>query len=425
MKKAYPLLFFLTLLNMLNFVDRQLIASFANFIVPDLGLTDTQFGFLTGLAFIAFYAIMGLFMGVLADTVNRPKLIAFGVVLWSIFTALTGNAKGFVTMAIPRIFIGVGESILTPTSMSLLSDSFPEKRMGFAAGFYYMGVPIGVGISLLIAGYLGESLGWRNCFYLLGGIGLLLGLSTLLFRERPRKSSQNEEEKPSLSYVSTRKIVYTLFQALKTSSALRFTILAGVLYHIVLGAAVFEQLWYVQERGFERSEIAQITGWIGVAAGMAGNLFGGVVSDWWQEKTNQGRPMFLFWLALITFPIFIYYRFAEPNTVIFWIGVVLGFFQLGCFFGPTFSVVQELVPDHIRATVVAFYILTLNLIGLTTGSMVGGVFVDYLKGINYSEPYTLTLIVFTFISAASIPCYYLAGKRYKEDKKTLESSFSS
>ena len=423
MKKAYPLLFFLTLLNMLNFVDRQLIASFANFIVPDLGLTDTQFGFLTSLAFIFFYSVMGLFMGVLADMVNRPKLIAFGVVLWSAFTALTGNAKGFVSMAIPRMFIGVGESILTPTSMSLLSDSFPEKRMGFAAGFYYMGVPIGVGISLLIAGYLGESLGWRNCFYLLGGIGLLLGLCTLLFKERPRKSVQNKEHKTSLSYASTVKIVYTLLQALKTSSALRFTILAGVLYHVVLGAAVFEQLWYVQERGFERSEIAQITGWIGVVAGMTGNLFGGVVSDWWQEKTNQGRPMFLFWLALITFPIFIYYRFAEPNTIIFWIGVVLGFFQLGCFFGPTFSVVQELVPNNIRATVVAFYILTLNLIGLTAGSLGGGLCVDYLKSINYSEPYTWTLIIFTFISATSIPCYYLAGRRYKEDKTMLESSF--
>ena len=327
MKKAYPLLFFLTLLNMLNFVDRQLIASFANFIVPDLGLTDTQFGFLTSLAFIFFYSIMGIFMGVLGDMVNRPRLIAFGVVLWSIFTALTGAAKGFVTMAVPRMFIGVGESILTPTSMSLLSDSFPEKRMGFAAGFYYMGVPIGVGISLLIAGYLGESLGWRNCFYLLGGIGLLLGLSTLFFKERPRKNAQSTQEKPSLSYASTLNIIFTLFRALKASSALRFTILAGVLYHIVLGAAVFEQLWFVQERGFERSEIAQITGWIGVVAGMAGNLFGGVVSDWWQEKTNQGRPMFLFWLALITFPIFIYYRFAGPNTVIFWIGVVLGFFH--------------------------------------------------------------------------------------------------
>ena len=84
---AYRLLFFLTLLNLLNFVDRQLIASFANFIVPDLGLTDTQYGFLTTVPFIVFYSIAGLFMGVLADMVNRPKLIAFGVVLWSIFTA--------------------------------------------------------------------------------------------------------------------------------------------------------------------------------------------------------------------------------------------------------------------------------------------------------------------------------------------------
>jgi len=297
--------------------------------------------------------------------------------------------------------------------------------MGFAAGFYYMGVPIGVGVSLLIAGYLGESLGWRNCFYLLGGIGLLLGLSTLFFKERPRKDAQTIEEKPSLSYASTLKIVFTLFRALKASSALRFTILAGVLYHIVLGAAVFEQLWFVQERGFERSEIAQITGWIGVVAGMAGNLFGGVVSDWWQEKTNQGRPMFLFWLSLITFPIFIYYRFVDPNTVIFWTGVVLGFFQLGCFFGPTFSVVQELVPNNIRATVVAFYILTLNLIGLTAGSLGGGFCVDYMKANNFDEPYTWTLIIFTFISAASIPCYYLAGRRYKDDKKNLESYFSA
>ena len=423
MKKAYSLLFFLTLLNTLNFVDRQLISSFSNFIVPDLGLTDVQYGFLTSLAFIAFYSIMGLFMGVLADTVNRPKLIALGVVLWSVFTGLTGAAKGFVTMALPRIFIGVGESILTPTSMSLLSDSFPEKRMGFAAGFYYMGVPIGAGASLLIAGYLGELIGWRNCFYLLGGIGLLLGFSTLLFKERTRKSAQITDEKPSLTRESTIEIIITLVKALWTSSALRFTILAGVLYHIVLGAAVFDQLWYVQERGFERSEIAQITGWIGVIAGMLGNLFGGVFSDWWQEKTNQGRPMFLFWLALITFPIFIYYRFVEPNTFIFLAGVALGWFQVGCFFGPTFSVVQELVPNNIKATVVAFYIMTLNLIGLTIGSLGGGLFVDFMRASNFAEPYTWTLIIFTCISATSIPCYYLAGKRYKEDKKNLEGLF--
>ena len=101
----YRLLFFLTLLNLLNFVDRQLIASFANFIVPDLGLTDWQYGILTGLAFVFFYSIMGLFMGTLADKYNRPRLIGFGVLLWSVFTAFTGAAKGFISMAIPRALL--------------------------------------------------------------------------------------------------------------------------------------------------------------------------------------------------------------------------------------------------------------------------------------------------------------------------------
>ena len=421
---AYRLLFFLTLLNLLNFVDRQLIASFSNFIVPDLGLTNAQYGFLTTIPFIVFYSIAGLFMGVLADMVNRPRLIAFGVVLWSVFTALTGAAKGFVSMALPRMFIGVGESILTPTSMSLLSDSFPSKRMGFVAGFYYMGVPIGVGVSLLIAGYLGESLGWRNCFYLLGGIGLVLGLSALLFKDRPRKNTLDNKEQQTLSKETTVEIVKTLYKAISASSALRFTILAGVFYHIVLGASGFEQLWLVQERGFERSNIAQIVGWIGVFAGLAGNLIGGILSDWWQENTDQGRPMFLFWLALLTLPIGIYYRFVEPGTVIFWIGIIIGYFQLGCFFGPTFSTVQELVPDRIRATVVAFYILTLNLIGLTIGSWGGGLCADWMEAANYQEPYTMMLVVFSIISIISIPCYYLAGKRYKEDKLMLDKVFN-
>lgn len=420
---AYRLLFFLTLLNLLNFVDRQLIASFANFIVPDLGLTDTQYGFLTTVPFIVFYSIAGLFMGVLADMVNRPKLIAFGVVLWSIFTALTGAAKGFISMALPRMFIGIGESILTPTSMSLLSDSFPSKKMGFAAGFYYMGVPIGVGVSLLIAGYLGESLGWRNCFYLLGLLGLVLGLCALLFKDRNRKSNVSGNEKPTLSKESTLNIIKTLIKALKASSALRFTIIAGVFYHIILGASGFEQLWLVQERGFERSQIAQLVGWIGVFAGLSGNLIGGLLSDWWQENTSQGRPMFLFWLALLTLPVGIFYRFVEPGSVIFWTGIIIGYFQLGCFFGPTFSTVQELVPENIKATVVSFYILSLNLIGLTIGSLGGGFCADLLRSSGYSEPYTIMLVIFSIISIVSIPCYYLAGIKYKEDKLTLERTF--
>ena len=212
--------------------------------------------------------------------------------------------------------------------------------------------------------------------------------------------------------------------ALKTSSALRFTIAAGVFYHIVLGASGFEQLWLVQERGYERSQIAQLVGWIGVFAGLTGNLIGGLLSDWWQENTSQGRPMFLFWLALLTLPIGIFYRFVEPGTFVFWLGIVIGYFQLGCFFGPTFSTVQELVPENIKATVVSFYILTLNLIGLTIGSLGGGFCADLLRSSGYEEPYTLMLVIFSIISIISIPCYYLAGTKYKKDKKNLEELFN-
>jgi MFS family permease len=418
----YRLLFFLTLLNLLNFVDRQLIASFANFIVPDLGLTDWQYGILTGLAFVFFYSIMGLFMGTLADKYNRPRLIGFGVLLWSVFTALTGAAKGFISMAIPRAFIGVGESILTPTSMSMLSDSFPANRMGFAAGVYYMGVPIGVGISLLIVGFLGEPLGWRNCFYILGGIGAVLGIVAFFFKDRPRKHLIDNPDEVNLSYSE---IVSTLRQALTSSNALILTIAGGVLYHVALGAAVFEQLWYAQERGFERSEIAQLTGIIGVVAGLAGNLFGGLMSDWWLRTFNQGRPMFLFWLTLLLLPLGIIYRFVEPNTFIFWLGVVIGYFQLGCFYGPTFSTVQELVPPKIRATVVAFYILCLNLIGLTFGSLGGGIFTDLLRSFDVAEPYTIMLVTFSLIAGLAIPCYYFGGKIYESDRKRLLEEFNN
>lgn len=418
----YRLLFFLTLLNLLNFVDRQLIASFANFIVPDLGLTDWQYGILTGLAFVFFYSIMGLFMGTLADKYNRPRLIGFGVLLWSVFTALTGAAKGFISMAIPRAFIGVGESILTPTSMSMLSDSFPANRMGFAAGVYYMGVPIGVGISLLIVGFLGEPLGWRNCFYILGGIGAVLGIIAFYFKDRPRKHLIDNPDEVNLSYSE---IVSTLRQALTSSNALILTIAGGVLYHVALGAAVFEQLWYAQERGFERSEIAQLTGIIGVVAGLAGNLFGGLMSDWWLKTFNQGRPMFLFWLTLLLLPLGIIYRFVEPNTFIFWLGVTIGYFQLGCFYGPTFSTVQELVPPKIRATVVAFYILCLNLIGLTFGSLGGGIFTDLLRSFDVAEPYTIMLVTFSLIAGLAIPCYYFGGKIYESDRKRLLEKFNN
>jgi MFS family permease len=414
--RNYVFLVFLTLINVMNFVDRQLLASFANFIVPDLQLTNTEFGLLTGLAFITFYVTMGLFMGMLADLVNRPRLVAIGITLWSALTAASGAARGFWSLAVPRMFIGVGESILTPTSMSMLADRFPTSRLGFASGFYYMGVPIGSGVSLLIVGYLGPTLGWRNCFYVLGMVGVVFALVMAFVRETPRRHvlADAAKTKPDI-----RKIVATSIKALRESPALRYTIAGGVAWHFILGAGVYEQLWFVQERGFDRAEIARLTGWIGMAGGIVGNLFGGLGGDALQRRTGMGRTMFLCWVMLLFAPIGLAYRFVAPDSVWFWIGVFVGSFQVGCFYGPTFSAVQELVPPQIRATVVAFYILTLNLIGLGVGITAGGLLVDYLIAHGVASPYSWMLIVFTALSMLCIPCFYLAGRRFQMDRERL------
>jgi MFS family permease len=422
--RHHAFLVFLTVLNVMNFVDRQLLASFANYIVPELGLTNAEFGWLTGFAFIVFYSVMGLFAGALADMVHRPLLISGALALWSALTAASGAAAGFVSLLIPRMFIGVGESVLTPASMSMLSDRFPASRMGFAAGFYYMGVPVGVGASLLIVGYLGPAIGWRNCFYLLGALGIVLALCMLRVREIPRRhlASAGASGVPRQSFGE---ILTTLLRALRASPALVATMSGGVAYHFILGASAFDQLWFVQERGFDKDEIARMTGWIGMIAGLLGTVFGGWAGDRWQSRMGTGRPLFLFWAGLVLTPVGFMYRLSEGGSMWFWVGVAFGFFQLGTFYGPTFSTVQELVPPQIRASIVAFYILLLNFVGLGIGITGGGYMIDALIASGTPEPYTKTLITFTALSATAIPLFWVAGQRFVSDRDRLYAATAS
>lgn len=424
--RDYGFLMFLTLLNVMNFVDRQLLASFANWIVPELGLSNTQFGLLTGLIFIFFYSVAGVFMGVLADRVNRTRLIAAGLALWSALTALSGMAKGFTSLAIPRLFIGVGESIMTPTAMSLLADRFPSSRLGFASGVYYMGVPIGVAASLFVVAYLEPLLGWRGCFYALGAVGLVLAIVMFFMKATPRRHEVEAQAKQqeTVQRLSVKEMLQTLLQAFKRSPALLMTVLGGVAFHFVLGAATFEQLWFVEERGFDRSEIAELSGWLAFGGGILGNLFGGVGGDVFLRKTGMGRPMFLFWIMLILTPISLYYRVVDASSLFFMFGIFMGYFQLGCFYGPTFSTVQELVPPQIRGTVVAFYILSLNFFGLGLGVTGGGIVVDWMIADGVAQPYTVTLLAFTALSLLAIPLFYFAGRRFERDREALYASMA-
>ena len=409
-------LVFLTFLNVLNFVDRQLLASFANWIVPELGLTNTQFGLLTGLVFIFFYSVMGLFMGTLVDRMNRTRLIALGVGLWSGLTALSGMAKGFVSLALPRVFIGVGESILTPAAMSLFGDRYPSKWLGVATGIYGLGVPIGVASSLFIVAYLEPYLGWRGCFFALGAIGIVLAAAMLFVKETPRV---HQRTAATTAGVSFREIILALFSELKRSPALSMTVLGGMTFSFVLGAAAFEQLWFVRERGFDRSEIARITAWYAIFGGVLGTLVGGYGGDIFMRRTGIGRLMFLFWIMLVLAPVNLAFRVVDPDSLAFWLGVFFIYFQLGCFYGPTFATVQELAPPRIRGTAVAFCILMIQLFGVGIGVSVAGFVIDLLQEANVSSPYTRTLLGFTLVSMASIPMFFYAGRRFHRDRAAL------
>ena len=404
---------------MINFVDRQFISSFAPFLKSDLGLSDTEIGLLTGIVFIFFYTVAGLFVGTLADRYNRTKIIGIGVILWSAFTAISGFAKNFFTLAAPRLFIGVGESTITPTTMSILSDRYEQKRLGFAAGFYYLGVPVGVGISLLIAGYLEPLIGWRGCFYLLGVIGLLLGFLMLFVKDSPRKNISKKPESKTFF-----EIISLLYKALSTSKSLVLTIIAGTLYHIVLGAAQFEVIWAVADKGFNPNTFGQINGWIFVVFGVLGSLFGGIASDWALKTYNLPRTWFLLILTLLLIPL-AFTRYLETDNILFWIGICSSAFSLGCFYGPIFAVIQELVPSSIKGTVVAFNLLCLNLLGIAIGSIVFGIMADYAVAQGYEDPYTNLLVGFSLMFLIlGPPLYYFAGKYYQSDREKLGEIFS-
>ncbi|HEU4431327.1 MAG TPA: MFS transporter, partial [Myxococcota bacterium] len=197
------------------------------------------------------------------------------------------------------------------------------------------------------------------------------------------------------------------------------TMAGGIALHFILGAATFDQLWYVQERGFERAEVARWTGWIGLGGGILGNLVGGLGSDWWLRRTGTGRPMFLFWVSLLLSPLGFVYRLVPGESPWFWIGLFSGYVQLGAIYGPTFSTVQELVPPQIRATVVAFFILVLNLVGLGIGITLGGFVLDAMIARDVHEPYTKTLVAFTALSTTALPLFWLAGKRFVADRDRL------
>ncbi len=197
---AYFLLFVLTIIMILNFVDRTIISVLAQDIKEGLKVDDASLGFLYGTAFAVFYSVFGIPLARLADVWSRKKIIGIALLFWSLMTAMSGLANTFIALAIFRIGVGIGESAAMPASLSMLSDSFAKKTRATAFGIWSAGIYVGAGLGVAAGGWaLGlyhkwwpdykAPLGiddWHLAMFIVGIPGILLAFLVFFLREPKR-----------------------------------------------------------------------------------------------------------------------------------------------------------------------------------------------------------------------------------------------
>jgi MFS family permease len=197
---AYFLLLVLTIIYILNFIDRMIISILAEEIKASLHVDDASLGFLYGTAFAVFFSIFGIPFARLADMWSRKKLVGFGVFVWSIMSALSGTANSFALLALYRVGVGVGESAAAPASLSMLADSFTKNKRATVFGVWSTGVFIGSGLGFAIGGATislyhkwfpdGNApfgiADWQLSMFMVGLPGLIMAVIMLMMREPKR-----------------------------------------------------------------------------------------------------------------------------------------------------------------------------------------------------------------------------------------------
>lgn len=414
---AGGLLVFMTCLNILSLIDRQLLASSAAFVVPELGLSNTEFALLTGVAFVGIYSVVGIGMGLLADRVHRPRLIAAGLLVWSAATVATGTATSFIGLLIPRMIVGVGEAVLGPGALSMLSERFPPARLGLMNGIYSLSAPVGVALSLIAVGLIAPSFGWRTTFYALGALGLVAVVALLFVRENPARDHRIVVARPPIVDQ-----MRDAWRFVRSSPSLIFTLIGGFLAQAPLGAAAFEQLWMVGERGLDPGPIAVRFGMIALVFGILGGLLGGYAADAWQRRFGSGRTMIIVLATSIIAPIQLVARLAPPDSFVFWLGPIGMFLSIGLVLGIIQAAIQELAPNHLRASVIAILILVLTIGRDVVGVTSAGVLIDVFATSGIAQPYTWALFTMTCAGALSIPFLFYASIAFKRETRLRASA---
>ncbi|MGK0499348.1 MAG: MFS family permease [Oceanicoccus sp.] len=410
----YYLLFFLTAIYAVNFVDRQLLAILQEPIKQELGLSDSQLGLMTGFAFAIFYVTAGIPIARLADRGNRRNIIASVLVIWSGMTAVSGLVQNFSQMLMARIGVGIGEAGCSPPAHSMLSDVFPPSFRATALSIYSSGINIGILFGFLLGGWLNEFFGWRVAFIVVGlpGIGLAI-LFRLTIAEPIRGYSENKAQQGENVVAPSLRQVLTLIWSRRS---MRYLIIAGSLTAFSgYSMSSWMASYIIRSYGMSTGELGT---WLALTMGLfgaVGTLSSGVIADYLGRR-DQRWYMWLPACAMsISVPSFAVAMMADTAGSTLLLNIIPTLVST-VYVGSCIAMIHGMLGVNMRATGSAIFYFLINIIGLGLGPLSIGLLSDYwqpLYGVDSLRFAMVTLISLASATAAAV--FLMASRELRED----------
>jgi MFS family permease len=358
----------LTLVYVLNFLDRTLIYLLLTPIKKEMHFSDLQLALLGATAFAIFYTSLGIPFGRLADRVVRKNMIAGGLAVWSLFSGLTGFCKGFWTMFFCRLMVGVGEATLGPAALSLLSDYFPPRMRATVQGIYSSGIAIGSGLAFFLGGYLGQNYGWRWAFYCLGFPGLALAVVVFFLKEQRRGRTE-----VAAVHLSSKD-----WKVLFRSVPLRYLFLGYGLFGIASNnLGIWVPSFFVRVHGMSLVQIGTVAGILAIVVGVPVTIMGGYLSDQFRRFGKGGRMMFSASAALASVPLWLLLLWGNSPPLLLVLNCALFGLAIS-WLGPAAADVHDIAGPNLRGLGIGIYFSTVNIFAYGLGSPLIGKLNDLL-----------------------------------------------